>query len=369
MGVVELRAAALAVAATLAAAAPASGAFTASAHRPMGAASAAAVFAPRAATLPVIAGEAEAGRVMTATTGGWERQPERLDVRWQRCGPDGQCAAIAGAATTSYMPAPADVGSRLRVEVTATNEGGSAVAVSAPTAVVAPARPAPTPDEAYLAAVRRDAPAALYDFEGGDARDASGHGRHATQARAAFGAPGALGGSSAVRLNGADAYLSLPWSPTCGVAGFTYEAWVFWETGRGYERIFEFGDVAGGNLIGLTPRFRAAGQLWGVVWVGGTAFDVPAGPVLATQAWKHVALTYDDARRMTIYVDGVARTSATLPWRPADVGCRQSNWIGRSLFAADPYFGGLQDDIAIYDRALTAAQLRAHHDARAAGGS
>ena len=48
----------------------------------------------------------------------------------------------------------------------------------------------------------------------------------------------------------------------------------------------------------------------------------------------------------------------------AHVGCRPNNWIGRSLHPGDPFFGGLHDDIALYDRALSAAQVSAHYDAR-----
>lgn len=104
--------------------------------------------------------------------------------------------------------------------------------------------------------------------------------------------------------------------------------------------------------------------MWAIVWVAGGVFDLRGAPALPRETWKHVALTYDADRRMTLYVDGVAQSTAVAPWRPSDVGCRANNWIGRSLFAADPYFGGLHDDVAIYDRALSAAQVRAHVAAR-----
>ena len=446
----------LGLAALAVAAAPAGAAFTGVALRAGGGAQAAGVFAPVAAAAPAVAGPAEQGRTLTATTGTWERQPERLDLRWLRCDGAG-CAAIAGATDDAYVPAPDDVGRRLRVEVTATNAGGSAIARSAATEPVALGRPvstappgvsgtavrgerltatagswtgadalayewrrcpatgegacaaiggatadsytltsadvggrvrvavratnaggsttavsAPTavvaertPERLYLEAVRRDAPAALYDFNEGDARDSSGHGRGAVPMNAEFGQPGALSGGTSARLNGTNAYLRLPWSPTCAVSGVTYEAWVWWDTGRGYERIFDFGDAGGANSLGLTPHFGVTGLMYGIAWVGGQSYDLRDAPALERWTWKHVALTFAADRRMTIYVDGVARATGLAPWRPDEVGCRPNNWIGRSMFAADPYFGGLQDDVAIYDRALSAAQIKAHLDARA----
>jgi hypothetical protein len=48
------------------------------------------------------------------------------------------CADITGASAQSYVPVQADVGSTLRVLVTASNTAGSASATSAPTAAVTP---------------------------------------------------------------------------------------------------------------------------------------------------------------------------------------------------------------------------------------
>ena len=65
--------------------------------------------------------------------------------RWQRCDTAGaNCSPISGAESPNYTLLPADVGSTLRVAVTASNAGGpSAPASSAQTAVVA-APPPPT---------------------------------------------------------------------------------------------------------------------------------------------------------------------------------------------------------------------------------
>ena len=41
-----------------------------------------------------------------------------------------------------------------------------------------------------------------------------------------------------------------------------------------------------------------------------------------------------------------------------------NNWLGRSNYSVDPYFGGVYDEFRIYDVALTVAQLRT---SRAAG--
>jgi hypothetical protein len=59
-----------------------------------------------------------------------------VDPTMRRSCPRPGCASIAGATGLSYVVAAVDVGTTLRVRVTATNAGGSSVAASAPTAGV-----------------------------------------------------------------------------------------------------------------------------------------------------------------------------------------------------------------------------------------
>jgi hypothetical protein len=91
---------------------------------------------------PTISGRAEQGRTLNASRGSWTGGGLSYAYRWVRCGagggrPDGSdCTSIAGATSTRYVVAGADVGFRLRIRVTATNSEGSRTAASNPTAVV-----------------------------------------------------------------------------------------------------------------------------------------------------------------------------------------------------------------------------------------
>jgi serine protease AprX len=97
---------------------------------------------PAVGGAPTIAGTGEVGRELTATDGEWTgSQPIALTYKWVRCGPDGaSCADVAGATASTYTPVRDDVGSTLRVAVTATNAGGTETATSAPTARITPVR-------------------------------------------------------------------------------------------------------------------------------------------------------------------------------------------------------------------------------------
>lgn len=99
---------------------------------------------PRSTALPTISGTPVVAQTLTATTGKWSRNPTSFAYQWQRCDPVGaNCASITGAASQSYAVADADIGSTLRVSVTARNAAGGAAAMSTPTSVVS-ASGAPT---------------------------------------------------------------------------------------------------------------------------------------------------------------------------------------------------------------------------------
>jgi len=94
--------------------------------------------APVAVSLPPLSGTASVGGQLAAAPGEWDGAPTAYDYRWLRCDGDGaDCAPVAGATGSTYPLADGDAYHRMRVEVTAANGSGSAVARSTPSAVVA----------------------------------------------------------------------------------------------------------------------------------------------------------------------------------------------------------------------------------------
>lgn len=89
---------------------------------------------------PTITGEARVGQELTANEGTWTGNPTSFAFQWQRCDIDTLiCVAAIGATGRTYGVRVADLGFRLRVEVTARKDGRSGTATSAATAVVRPA--------------------------------------------------------------------------------------------------------------------------------------------------------------------------------------------------------------------------------------
>ncbi len=96
-------------------------------------------------SLPTISGTVKQGQTLSASNGSWTGSPTAYAYRWDRCTASGAiCADIGGATSSSYVLALGDVGSTIRVVVTASNSHGSASATSSQTAVVTGLPPANT---------------------------------------------------------------------------------------------------------------------------------------------------------------------------------------------------------------------------------
>jgi Subtilase family len=95
--------------------------------------------APVNTSLPTITGSTVQGQTLSAQQGSWTNNPTTFAYQWRDCdGSGANCVDIPGASSSSYVLTASDVNSTIRVAVTASNAGGSATAVSGPTAVVQP---------------------------------------------------------------------------------------------------------------------------------------------------------------------------------------------------------------------------------------
>ncbi len=75
------------------------------------------------------------------------------------------------------------------------------------------------------------------------------------------------------------------------------------------------------------------------------------GFVIADNNWHHVAAETDGSSNTSVYVDGVRVANGTHTW---NTGVSNA-YIGKS--SAGEYFSGLVDDVLIYNRALSQAEI------------
>jgi autotransporter-associated beta strand protein len=182
--------------------------------------------------------------------------------------------------------------------------------------------------------------------------DSSGYGNNGF----AVGVPGYTTGHSgqAVALDGTNSFIRLPPTVASG-SSFTFAAWVYWNGGGQWQRIFDFGNDTSHYLF-LTPN-SGSGTLRVAVKNGGSeqSFETT---VLPAGQWTHVAVTLSSGSAK-IYTNGVlAASSGSITIVPSNFN-PNFNYLGKSQFPADPLFSGDLDEVQIADSAFTASQISA----------
>jgi DNA-binding beta-propeller fold protein YncE len=116
-------------------------------------------------TAPFIFGVAQARQHLSASSGTWSNRPTSFKYSWKRCNSTGRrCKTIRHASASSYALGESDVGSTLRVAVTAINRAGhSKPAISKHTALVTSS----TAGVQHLEYVFNDGPVSVYDIDDG----------------------------------------------------------------------------------------------------------------------------------------------------------------------------------------------------------
>ena len=191
---------------------------------------------------------------------------------------------------------------------------------------------------------------AIYSFEDG-LDDDSGSGNHAISHNYPDYVSG-HGGGTALHFDGVDDHVILPDSLS-ECSDFSFAAWVKWDGGSSWQRIFDFGVLDSGNkYVFLTPSNGGSMKFVINRGLGEAALSTTALPV---GTWTHVAATLSGDTG-TLYVNGVQVATGTFAPDPEDLGAIQ-HYLGRSMFPGDPCFAGALDDVVILDYALSAGDV------------
>jgi fibronectin type 3 domain-containing protein len=190
-----------------------------------------------------------------------------------------------------------------------------------------------------------------YGLEG-NTLDSSGNGNNAIVTGSPTYVAGHIG--QAIDLNGSTDYLRIPSGVVRTVENMTIAAWVNWDGGGNWQRIFDFGDSTSRYLF-LSPK--SGGGTLRFAFNNGKGEQLAETSALATGTWVHVAVTLN-ADTATLYVNGSPVATKIAAINPTGFDFKPANnYIGKSQFGADPLFNGRIDDFRIYGYALTASQV------------
>jgi autotransporter-associated beta strand protein len=194
---------------------------------------------------------------------------------------------------------------------------------------------------------------AQLEFEN-NCRDTSGYANNGM----AVGLPSYVAGHTGqgLQFDGASSYVQLP--PNVGrLTNFTFAAWVYWNGGSTWQRIFDFGSGTSQYMF-LTPSSGGSTLRFAMTINTYSSEQTVETTGLTSGMWYHVAVTVAGST-VKLYTNGaLAASSSSFTIGPN--GFKPSrNYLGKSQFSADPYFNGILDEVQVADYAFTAAQIAA----------
>ncbi|KYF84631.1 hypothetical protein BE11_11935, partial [Sorangium cellulosum] len=183
-----------------------------------------------------------------------------------------------------------------------------------------------------------------------------------------------LDGGGWLTLDGQDDYVDLPAGLLAGLRDVTVMVWVVREGGGSYPRIVDFGlssrgedPVEGEGGVGTSYLVITPSTVFDVRGVSTLASDsgvtgevaIHAEPTLEDGDVHQVAVVFDGAAAtLALYLDGALLGSDAVGFPLSGIQ-DVNNWLGRSQFDADPYFGGRYDELRIYSEALAGCAIEA----------
>ena len=198
--------------------------------------------------------------------------------------------------------------------------------------------------------------AAAYGFEeasGGAVTDSSGNGNGGTIEGATRAAAGRYG--AALSFDGAGDLVTVPDAPELDLStAGSVEAWVKPVALSSSWRTIAMKGRPGGLAYALYAAADAPRPSVNV-WAGGSETDASGPAQLPLNAWSHVAMTYDSIA-LKLYVDGTA--VATQPLTAPILTSSGALTLGGNTVWPE-WFNGLIDEVRVYERALTAAEVEA----------
>jgi hypothetical protein len=168
-----------------------------------------------------------------------------------------------------------------------------------------------------------------------------------------------------ISLDGMDDYVDIPNGVVSGLHSATFIAWVSWDGGPCWQRIFDFGiSDRGEDEVGnaetslfMTPMACGRQTFTAMAEIGRVQYPVAADAALPTGYSMQVALVVDgDRQTFTLYRDLQVVGEAPTSFELAEL-TDANNWLGRSQWAQDGFFNGEIGEFRIYSRVLSAAEI------------
>lgn len=162
----------------------------------------------------------------------------------------------------------------------------------------------------------------------------------------------------AVSFDGTDDYVTVPDSNSLELAQWTVSLWIKFNSTVGNQRLFSKNGVGNSANYYLWRNDGATLLYYGFGYGSGKVED-SFGPNFILGQWYNIVFIYDGAVE-NVYFNAVAKRTKSTTATPY-ISTGQLD-IGYSTVSGGDHFNGIIDDVRIYNRALSAAEITAMYN-------
>ena len=197
----------------------------------------------------------------------------------------------------------------------------------------------------------------------GNAKDLLGN-HDGAESGVIFGVEGAANHTgTAAEFNGSSSTITVPFDSAMNPESFTLSMWVNADSTNGFASPVTSRDDTPTSVHGYLVYNDSSGN-WNF-WTGtggpSGAWNQMSGGKVEIGSWTHIAVSYDDgSQTKKLYVNGSLATSNSAPNLYDPNGPQSENLhIGSGADSGGAFFfDGLIDDVALWDHALTSAEIK-----------
>jgi hypothetical protein len=134
---------------------------------------------------------------------------------------------------------------------------------------------------------------------------------------------------------------------------FTFTAWIYLKSYQSWARIFEFGNGAGNDNVGLAMN-ASSSKISGLIYNRSLGISIQTSSIINLNKWYFISFVLNGTTGY-IYVNGsqVAINELLVPNNIS----RRSNFVGKSNWATDFNADAIYDELKIYQGALTSNDI------------
>ena len=201
--------------------------------------------------------------------------------------------------------------------------------------------------------------------------DSSGFGNNAVSAPNITYQAGKVG--QAFNFNGSSSSVTIGPSASLAVSNLTFEGWIYPTTSQ-YEPIIDYGGPGQGSAAHLWINGSGLSTIPGAIYANlrpnANVAITSSGGIVPANAWSHIAFTYNlaTATEYLYYNGGQVQVNVATPDIPPSIGEPVNlGWRNNAEALNGTRYAGLMDEISIYNRALSASEIKAIYQNGSAG--